>query len=115
MQQWWGEPGPTADARAAICADDGDRVPAPLGRPCLWCNEPLREGDRGVMQFFVGPPGSVSFEPVHIECQMRQVLGGPAHLSGRCTCQGGTCDPDDGMTARQAALAVWSWWVEGQR
>lgn len=102
--KWFGEPWPAADFRAPVCEDDTERIPTPVGEPCLWCGEPIADRDRGQMIF--GPPALV---PAHIECLTRQAFGGPAHLQGTCSCCGGTNDPDLGMTPRQAAIWVWDW------
>jgi hypothetical protein len=66
---------------------------------CLWCEEPLH--------------GNVSSTPihteegrreVHIECALRQVIGGIGHLVAHeywCVLQH---DPDAGLSYRQSAL-----------
>lgn len=47
--RWFGEPWPRADYRAPACEDDDLRVPVPVGKECVFCGEPIEEGDRGVM------------------------------------------------------------------
>lgn len=107
---WFGTPWPSERYRAPICEDDALRVTTPVGDACLWCEEEILEDDRGVMMAVLRE--EMSQVPVHIECNFRQVMGGPAHLRGACSCQGGHADPDDGMTEREAALYVWNHWTE---
>jgi hypothetical protein len=110
--QWFGEPWPSETARAPVCEDDTLRIPTPVGETCLWCDETIVDGDRGelmpVMRSLEGP-AEVAYG--HIECQFRQVMGGPAHLDGgHCRHCGGPEDPEDpdlGLSAREAALVVW--------
>jgi hypothetical protein len=89
------------------------RVPTPVGAPCLWCAVPIADGDRG---FMIGcarlgddgkPYGTV--EPQHRECQMRAVMGSPAHLDGHCTCHGGDGGerPQAPAEMRAEAIEVW--------
>jgi hypothetical protein len=106
---WFGEPWPSAKDRAPACEDDNDRIPVPVGQPCVWCHELIIESDCGEV---IGTPEGIGF--VHIECSMRQVMGGPAHILKICRCcQGGTEDPDMGYTPREAALLVWDHFVYG--
>lgn len=60
--QSWGAP----------CCEPEDHVPTPIGRPCLRCREPIREGDQGLVQPLLAL-GEVSIEPLHIECFLRSV------------------------------------------
>lgn len=66
--QSWGAP----------CCDPEDHVPTPIGRPCLRCREPIREGDQGLVQPVVGayaPSGyHYGFEPLHIDCFLKGIL-----------------------------------------
>lgn len=64
------------------------QVPTPLGKPCLWCQQPIELGDRGLMQPTVRQAGS-TLEPAHMECDMLPVVG---HQMGVCTCTGFTGD-----------------------
>ena len=112
MSIWFGEPWPSPELPAPICEDPAMRVATPVGERCLHCAEEISSGDQGVMQTYVDlidghPQGRVA--PLHKECSLRTGLGGPAHLLGVCTCQGGDCDPDMGMSARNAARVVWAW------
>lgn len=109
MSRWWGEPWPSEHLRAPVCEDDALRVPVPVGEPCLWCEEAIKSGDRGEETAFVDRMSVLRIGQFHIECAMRQALGGPAHLLGCCLCCGGDQDPDLGMSPREAALWVWEW------
>jgi hypothetical protein len=104
--RWFGEPWPSAELRAPVCENDADRIPVPVGAPCLFCAELIEEGDRGEEMVYVSSAADLRF--AHIECAFRQVMGGPAHVQGTCTCQGGHDDPDLGMSQREAAKAVWA-------
>jgi hypothetical protein len=46
---WFGEPWPSADLRASVCEDDLDRVPLPEGQTCPMCDNPVVQGDQGVV------------------------------------------------------------------
>jgi hypothetical protein len=104
--RWFGEPWPSAELRAPICEDDSLRIPVPVGAQCLWCSELIEEGDRGEEIGHL----EEGWRYAHRECCFRQVVGGPGHIQRRCTCCGGTEDPDLDMTPRQAALWVWHWY-----
>jgi hypothetical protein len=87
-------------------------VPTPVGQPCLHCDEPIDDGDQGVIHttlFLHGNDGEPVAEPVHRECDMRAVLGSIGHLTMRCPCEGGDYDDPPGMTRREAALLVKAW------
>lgn len=91
--------------------DDLEHAETPVGRPCLYCQELIAEGDVGVLTHFLrswDPPLSTE-EPVHLECHMRQTLGSVAHQEERCHCfvPGSKEDDPAGLTKREAAkLAV---------
>lgn len=110
MTLWWGEPWPAdwrENGRAPICEDDMAHMATPVGEPCLWCEERITDGDQGVMMSYYNGKSS-GLKALHIECEMRSVLGGPAHFQKLCICCGGNEeDPDLGMTRRAAAQWVW--------
>jgi hypothetical protein len=99
--------------RAPICEDDRHRVPTPIGEVCYWCEEPIVEGDRGIIRPWVQIDESIPTRPIHIECDLRSVIGPVAFLNGKCKHAGGT-EPcfDHNLTARQDALASWKWMRE---
>lgn len=72
---WFGEPWPSANARASVCEDDRRRVEPPVGRPCIWCSEPIHGLDRGVTMRSVTLDGDVTREPMHLRCLLGHVTG----------------------------------------
>ena len=68
---------------------------------CVFCDEPVRgNASRDPVWTEEGP------RMVHIECSLREVMGGIGHLIAHeywCTQEH---DPDAGLTRRQSALLV---------
>lgn len=97
MNKWFGK-----DWGAPICVEE-DHIETPIGQACYHCDEIFVEGDRGVTDM----PGHA----LHLECQIRQVVGGVNHIRGTCLCCGGTDDPDPpDVSKREAARrAVIEW------
>lgn len=59
-------------------------APTPVGVPCLWCHEIVREGDTGeFMPTLLDHPEVASVRPAHRECSMLGVIG---HVYGICRC-----------------------------
>ncbi len=78
----------------------------PVGETCLWCDEEIAAGDRGVLRaIFAGDPPRAASAPLHAECEIREREGSPAHLVGRCACRGFT-EPQRPGTLREEALAT---------
>jgi hypothetical protein len=73
----------------APLVDEAKQVPTPVGQTCYACGELIAEGDRGLMRgcMRLGEDGQPvgSIEPVHVECDLRSVLG---HQMGVCPCTG---------------------------
>jgi hypothetical protein len=94
-------------------------VPTPVGQPCLWCEEPIQEGDKGVTMPHYGTDtcGGVKEMPHHIECMLRQTVGSVGHQNGTCWCFNKINPVDDppGMTKRQAAIAAYKLFQERKR
>jgi len=104
--------------------------PTPVGRPCMYCQEPVVEGERGLFRTAEvkadentdpallvpgNPEYAVAVLPVHAECDIREMLGGIDHLERRCLCcTGVSADPYPG-TKRDEARACWDWWNEKRR
>jgi hypothetical protein len=118
MRQWFGEPWPTPDRRAEVCADDALRIDTPVGEMCVECDEAVVAGDRGYRMASVAVSildsevvdAEAELVIVHAECLLRSMLGGPAHQQELCSCyrgDDGVEDPDLGMSPRDAARAVW--------
>jgi len=95
-----------------VCEDDTERIPVPVGEPCLWCEELIQAGDQGEELGYVGlgDPPYRQLRYAHVECVFRQVMGGPAHVKGTCRCEGGPDEPDQGMGRREAARWVWEYY-----
>jgi len=102
---------------------DFDYVKTPIGTLCLWCREPIEDGDSGFVYRSAGFPEALCIEPVaiggdgsyvveHRECHLRQIIGSVAHVQKRCSCfvnGAEETDPPE-LTRRQAArLAVELW------
>jgi hypothetical protein len=87
---------------APVCADE-DHVETPIGKSCLRCKETFVDGDQGMTD--------VLGQSMHLECQLRSIIGGVNHIKGTCACCGGTDDPDPpNVSKREAArLAVIEW------
>lgn len=90
---------------APVC-DAAAEVSTPVGRPCLHCHEPIGVGDRGLLRMTVTADGA-RVEPLHRECDLRAMVGSLGHVRGRCACYGGTEEDPPGLSARDAAKAVW--------
>lgn len=113
---WFGDPWPSY-----ICYDEQDnlatekRIPTPVGEPCLWCTEPIEDGQSGVGMGVVGMGPQGRPEPhmgyTHKECLLRSTLGSVEHLEGKCGCLDGVMvEPaDSARTAREDALLTWRW------
>ena len=83
--------------------DERSRIRSPFGQPCRYCQEPIARGDSGIMIIFATPT-DLELAPVHIECEMRKLVGGVNHQLKRCICCGGTEPPDPpGISRRHAA------------
>lgn len=100
MNRWFGE-------RAVLAIQQElPHTETPVGEPCLWCEEPIEEGDNGFVTPYIGESES-SLRAWHKACWQRQSMGGLNHIEGRCTCQGGTEPPDPPeLTKREAAVAA---------
>ncbi len=73
------------------------QIETPVGQICVYCDEPVVEGDTGTVNFI----GQV----IHYECSLRMVIGSVGHQKGTCSCFGGT-EEDPPGTKRQAAIAA---------
>lgn len=122
---WWGDPWPSGICYKQDPVTGTDVLPLqwdwemqrefPLGEKCMWCHEEIVPGDSGssmpqMKGGYDGIPATVEIGFQHKECGLRQVLGSYKHLTGNCPGDGSChAEPDDGMTLRQDALAVWEW------
>lgn len=90
------------------------REKTPVGQECWWCKTKVAEGDRGFIDVAVSPRThgvSIKVVAIHRECQLRDVVGGIAHLMGYCQHPGQCNELADGvgLTPREDALLVWDW------
>jgi hypothetical protein len=90
---------------------DGDtvQIDVPLGKACMFCDEPITAEDRGLMRPAIRNVGGelvATQEPAHMECDLRAGLGSLAHVEGRCTCAGARRTEEFAGTDREEALAV---------
>ena len=102
--------------RMAHFDDHVIRYEMPLREPCLRCEEPIVEGDSGVMVLVgkgqLGPLVAVRPEPMHWACWMRGIIGSLSHIEKQCGCFVSGSDHNDppNVTRREAAeLALAAW------
>lgn len=96
--------------------EDAIEVPTPVGEACLMCQEPVDEGESGVLTPYLGDlENGPDLRAVHIECWLRSLLGSVAHLEGRCTCFGGSIQDYDDRPYRVVARETMAWIVERGR
>jgi hypothetical protein len=62
--------------------DGAAQVDTPAGEPCLHCDEPIADGDRGLLMP-VRSTDRVEIRPVHLECDLRSTL---SHWMRQCRC-----------------------------
>lgn len=99
MIKWFG-----VKSWGPLC-DDCERAPIPVGAACRWCDEPIAEGEDGMLVPYFD--GVVAIDmPLHWECNMRSITGGFNHLRGSCTCCGGTEPPDPPDVSRRDAAKM---------
>jgi len=73
-----------------------------MTKRCLYCGEAVSAAERAAMKETLP-----AFGMIHRDCSLRMVVGGVNHQLGRCSCCGGTEDPDPpSMTKREAARAA---------
>ena len=72
--KWFGNPWPSDELRAAVCEDDEQKIPVPLGEECMFCQNLFEAEDQGVTMphISIGGPTTSS---AHIDCLIRSVGG----------------------------------------
>lgn len=76
--KWFGDPWPSAEERAPICGDDGERTVTPVGRRCPYCHEQIRGDDQGVeVPHVTQPPVPGQVVAIHLHCLMGGILPWP--------------------------------------
>ena len=95
MTRYFGEPWNANIAK-------GEQVPAPIGAPCLHCQEPIQFEDSGLLM-----PGMTNGwrmpDPIHLECLLCTVYGSVSHQRGTCRCFGGSGEDDPALSKRENA------------
>jgi hypothetical protein len=96
-------------------------VPAPAGRFCCWCGEPIGVGDSGVIMPSTpiviaevnvssgaaeAQPEATPELPYHECCFVRATVGSVGHQRRLCPCFGGQVEDAPGLSIRQAAEAA---------
>lgn len=59
--RWFGPPW------SANVNETCEQVPAPVGEICMYCNEAIKKGERGVAMVHTDNHGS-QYRPMHIDC-----------------------------------------------
>lgn len=78
--KWWGDPWPSANERASVCASDADRIDVPVGEKCGMCEEKIAADDRGVSIGGIDAKGKSTSVNIHKECFLHSVLGCSSNL-----------------------------------
>lgn len=96
--------------------DDARRVPVPVGQLCTNCPETVDASDSGLLIWTIRQD-SLGYEPVHIECWLRAIVGSRDHLKGQCSCTGSRqhADYDDEQSIRDDARATLAWLIQTGR
>jgi len=85
--KWFGNPWPSEELRAAVCEDDSQRIPVPVGEECTLCTQEIMQDDRGValghLRLDDHDPHLTVVEQryAHVDCLVRNV-GGPSAKPG---------------------------------
>jgi hypothetical protein len=93
--------------------EDAPEVEVPLGATCLGCGELVDEYDAGITMPYVDAGFEVQRCAYHVECHLRSVLGGVAHLERRCSCYGGK--DHDGHSREEARALLDRMLAQGAR
>lgn len=67
----------------------------PVGAICLWCDEPIEEGDDGFYMPALTSAHGWILTAQHRECEMRAVIGSLAHQRKECHCFTGDYTADE--------------------
>jgi hypothetical protein len=86
----------------APITDGATPIDVPTNLRCLYCREHFKPEDNG---------GVINGQPQHRECGLRSVMGGIGHHVNHVRYCRGELGPDAGLTYRQSALMVWSWFM----
>lgn len=88
---------------------DCEHIETPVGIPCINCDEPIEDGDQGIV-YSNGPVA-------HRNCFLRATIGSVAHQLKTCSCYipgAPETDPPE-LTRREAANLAVELWEKNQR
>ena len=71
--KWFGSPWPSAELRAPVCEDDADRVPVPVGKDCIFCDDPIIASDQGLTIPHMTAERLGIEAQAHLNCFLRNV------------------------------------------
>lgn len=57
---------------APVC-DPARHIDTPVGRPCFYCYEGIREGDQGIAMPYFDDEGRASVVPIGLDCFLRDI------------------------------------------
>lgn len=77
MTLWFGEPWPSAELRAPVCEYESDHVRTPVGQSCLFCEQSIILGDRGIVVAQLNPGPSMT-GAIHLDCLLPRIGIGEA-------------------------------------
>lgn len=84
--------------------------PIPAGASCLFCPEPIGEGDHGGWVPYIDSVGFASSSPYHYECQLVSTFSAPHHVVPLLTGCNVDCDPpgkcQEGFTRRELGRGI---------
>lgn len=87
--------------------EDETLIVAPIGASCVWCYEPIQDGDMGTVT------GTGEYQQVwHHECSIRSAFGSYGHQRKMCKCFASLriglpiIEDPEGLTRREAAIAA---------
>jgi hypothetical protein len=83
---------------------------------CLSCDTPILEGEQYREMPYVHQVEDyddkvyrTDIRKIHVECGLRDVIGGYGHLTDHYYWCKQMHDPDGGLSYRESALHVWAW------
>lgn len=62
---------------------------------CIYCDEPILDGEASVPDLHIGARGEVARGQLHRECAIRSIAGSVGHQSRTCSCFGGQGNGDN--------------------
>lgn len=79
-------------------------VSTPVGKVCLWCEEKIKDGDKGFLISNIS--NTEEYNPAHTECFLRQIYGSIGHQKKNCSCFGGSEEDPVGLSKRESAIVA---------